>query len=139
MEIYRARMPGPGALIEERAATLARLRCEERYMAKWARQRDRTLELVENHCSIAKAGRFCPRLCAGELSLFRAVLGDNVSVERVEHILSGDRRCTYRIIERFKEPVSDNPWSLMQRLSGPRNPALVNINSSRENRKSFPS
>jgi len=50
-----------------------------------------------------------------------------------------DAAATLDIIERFNEPVSDNPWSLMQRLSGPRNPALVNINSSRENRKSFPS
>ena len=105
VEIYRARMPGPGGPIEERAATLARLRCEEGYMAEWGRQRDGTLRLVENHCSIAKAARVCPNLCAGELSLFRAVLGDDVSVERVEHILSGDRCCAYRISERPHDPT----------------------------------
>jgi len=105
VEIYRARMPGPGGPIEKRAATLARLRCEEGYMAEWGRQRDGTLRLVENHCSIANAARFCPKLCAGELSLFRAVLGDDVSVERVEHILSGDRCCAYHISERPHDPT----------------------------------
>jgi len=105
VEIYRARMPGPGAPLEERAATLARLRCEEGYMAEWRRQLDGTIELVENHCSIAKAARFCPKLCGGELSLFRAVLGDDVVVERVEHILSGDRCCAYRITDRRHDPA----------------------------------
>ena len=105
VQIYRARMPGPGGPLAERAATLARLRCEEGYMAEWGRQRDGTLRLVENHCSIAKAARVCPNLCAGELSLFRAVLGDDVSVERVEHILSGDRCCAYRISERPRDPM----------------------------------
>lgn len=105
VEIYRARMPGPGGPLEERAAILARLRCEEGYMAEWGRQRDGTLRLVENHCSIAQAARFCPKLCAGELSLFRAALGDDVSVERVEHILSGDRCCAYRISERRHDPT----------------------------------
>jgi predicted ArsR family transcriptional regulator len=105
VEIYRARMPGPGAPLGERVATLARLRCEEGYMAEWGRQGDGTLQLVENHCSIAKAARFCPKLCAGELSLFRAALGDDVSVERVEHILSGDRCCAYRISERPHDPT----------------------------------
>jgi predicted ArsR family transcriptional regulator len=93
---YRTRMPEPDAPIEERVATLARLRREEGYMAEWARGRDGALELVQNHCSIAKAAQFCSKLCAGELSLFRTVLGDDVSVERVEHLLRGDRRCAFR-------------------------------------------
>jgi predicted ArsR family transcriptional regulator len=94
---YTARMPGPDAPLEERVATLARLRLEEGYMAEWGRRRDGKIELIENHCSIAKAAQFCSKLCAAELSLFRTVLGDDVSVERVEHILSGDRCCTFCI------------------------------------------
>lgn len=104
-ESYRARMPGPDASVEERVATLTRIRREEGYMAEWRRRRDGTLELVENHCSIAKAARFCPKLCAGELSLFRTVLGDDASVDRVEHILSGDRCCSYCITGRPGEAV----------------------------------
>ena len=104
VESYRARMPGPNAPLEERVATLARIRREEGYMAESRRHRDGTLELVENHCSIAKAARLCPKLCGSELSLFRTVLGDDVSVERTEHILAGDRRCSYCIIGQVHEP-----------------------------------
>jgi len=103
---YRAQMPSSDAPLEERVAALARIRCEEGYMAEWGRRRDGTFELMENHCSIAKAARFCPKLCGGELSLFRAVLGDDVCVERVKHILSGDRCCSYRITERLDEQGS---------------------------------
>ncbi len=94
---YRARMPGSDASLEERLASLARIRREEGYLAESRRRRDGTLQLVQNHCSIAKAARLCTKLCGGELSLFRQVLGNDVSVERMEHILSGDRCCSYRI------------------------------------------
>jgi len=104
-QTYRARMPDPNSPIEDRLASLARIRREEGYMAESKRRRDGTFELVENHCSIAKAARLCPKLCGGELSLFRTLLGENVSVERVEHILSGDRCCSYRITERPSEPA----------------------------------
>ena len=100
---YRARMPDPDASFEERVAALTRLRREEGYMAEWKRQRDGKIVLIENHCSIEKAAQFCPKLCACELSVFRTVLGDDVSVERVEHILSGDRCCTYRITDRPRD------------------------------------
>ena len=107
VQTYRARMPDPDVPLADRLASLARIRREEGYMAEWKRRRDGALELVENHCSIAKAARLCPNLCGGELSLFRTVLGENVSVERVEHILSGDRCCSYRISERPDEPALD--------------------------------
>ena len=105
VESYRARMPGSDTPIEERVAILARIRREEGYMAEWRRRRDGTLELVENHCSIVMAARVCTKLCSCELQLFRFVLGDDVSVERTEHILSGDRCCTYCITERIGESV----------------------------------
>ena len=86
---YRAWMPVTGAPLEERVATLTRIQREDGYMAEWRRRRDGTFELVENRCAIAKATRVCPNLCDSELSLFRSVLGDDVFVNRVEHILSG--------------------------------------------------
>jgi len=98
-------MPGQDAPLEQRVATLAGIRREEGYMAEWGRRRDGTVKLAENHCSISKAARFCPKLCAAELSLFRSVLGDDVSVDRVEHILSGDRCCAYRITGRPGDPA----------------------------------
>ena len=98
VEIYRARMPGRDRPLGERVAALAKIRRDEGYMAECGRVRNGTIELVENHCSISKAAQFCPKLCGGELTLFRQALGDDVTVERVEHILRGDRRCTFRII-----------------------------------------
>lgn len=93
---YRKRVPAAETL-ERRVAALAALRREEGYMAEWARERDGALLLVENHCPICAAAEACQGLCAGELDLFRRVLGRGVSVERTEHLLDGSRRCVYRI------------------------------------------
>src|ERR687894_189355 len=53
--------------------------------------------LVENHCPICAAANACQGFCSTELDLFRTVLGTGVEVELVEHIVSGDRRCAYRV------------------------------------------
>ena len=46
------------------------------------------------------------RACAAaELEVFRAALGDGVTVEREQHLLSGDQRCAYRITA----PATDPP------------------------------
>ena len=103
-ESYRARMPAPTAPLEDRVAMLARIRREEGYMAESRHNRDGTIELVENHCSIAKAARICSKLCGGELSLFRTLLGDGVTVQRTEHILSGGRCCSYSITGQPNDP-----------------------------------
>ena len=78
----------------------ARIRREEGYMAEWTRAEDGALLLVENHCPICAAARTCQGLCRDELSLFREILGDDVEVERTEHLLSGARRCAYRVAPR---------------------------------------
>jgi predicted ArsR family transcriptional regulator len=52
---------------------------------------------VENHCPICAAAAACQGLCRSELAVFRAVLGADVTVERIDHILAGARRCAYRI------------------------------------------
>ena len=96
---YRERMPGPEAPIEKRVEALARIRGAEGFMAEWGRGCDGTIEFLENHCSIAKAAQACPCLCDGELALFRAVLGEDVEVDRSEHLLHGDLRCAYQIVE----------------------------------------
>ena len=50
---------------------------------------------IENHCPICAAATVCQGFCTTEIDLFRAVLGPDASVERAEHIVSGDRRCVY--------------------------------------------
>lgn len=87
----------PRSPLHRKVAALAALRREEGYMAEWSRE-GKGFILVENHCPICAAARTCQGLCAGELDLFRAVLG--ARVERTEHILAGARRCQYRILPR---------------------------------------
>ena len=55
---------------------------------------------VENHCPICAAARLCTGLCREELSLFHKVLGRDVRIERVSHILAGAGRCAYRVTPR---------------------------------------
>jgi predicted ArsR family transcriptional regulator len=92
---YRARMPAAAAL-EDRLRVLARIRTEEGYMAEVRRDGESFL-FIENHCPICAAANACQGFCSTELELFRAVLGKGASVDRSEHILSGDRRCVYRV------------------------------------------
>jgi len=81
----------------DRTQQMAVLRSQEGYMAEVIPQTDGSLLLVENHCSICAAAQRCPKLCTAERDVFATLLGDEVSIERVEHILQGDRRCAYRI------------------------------------------
>jgi predicted ArsR family transcriptional regulator len=87
----------PGASLEENLRQLARLRTEEGYMAEVKPEGNGSFLFIENHCPICAAATVCKGFCDTELHLFRSVLGSDVGVERVEHIVSGDRRCAYRI------------------------------------------
>jgi predicted ArsR family transcriptional regulator len=92
---YAAAVAGADDL-GERVTRLAAARTREGYMAEARPDGDGYL-LVENHCPICVAASACQAFCRTELDTFRAVLGPDVSVERTEHIVSGDRRCAYRI------------------------------------------
>ncbi len=94
---YRTALAGARSL-RQRVERLAAARAAEGYMAEVSREPGgRGLLLVENHCPICAAARACQGFCRSELEVFREVLGPEVEVERVEHILAGARRCTYRI------------------------------------------
>lgn len=92
---YRARIDG-SAPLAKRIQQLAKIRADEGYMAEVKRDGTGFL-FIENHCPICAAATACQGFCSSELELFRSALGPGVSVERAEHILSGDRRCVYRI------------------------------------------
>lgn len=83
--------------LEKKLKELARVRTEEGYMAEVRREKDGSYLLIENHCPICVAANACQGFCSTELDLFRSVLGREVDVEREEHIVSGDRRCAYRV------------------------------------------
>ncbi|GAB4376060.1 MAG: transcriptional regulator [Elainellaceae cyanobacterium] len=85
---------------QQRVRAIAQLRTQEGYMAEVIEQAQDTLLLVENHCPICIAAQTCQSLCSTELEVFRSLLGSTVTVERVEHILEGDRRCAYRVQKR---------------------------------------
>lgn len=93
---YLRRIP-PSLSLKEKVQRLARIRSEEGYMAGVKPSGDGAFLMVENHCPICAAASACQGFCVTELDLFRAVLGKGVMVERTEHIVSGGRRCAYRI------------------------------------------
>lgn len=87
----------PYSTLKDRLRELAAVRTEEGYMAEVRSDRQGGYIFIENHCPICAAATACQGFCATELDLFRAVLGPDVSVERTEHIIGGDRRCVYAI------------------------------------------
>jgi predicted ArsR family transcriptional regulator len=87
----------PTDSLEKKLKELARVRTEEGYMAEVRSEKDGSYLFVENHCPICAAANSCQGFCSTELDLFRSVLGEGVVVEREEHIVSGDRRCAYRV------------------------------------------
>lgn len=82
--------------LKARLTRLAELRSAEGYMAEL--QKDgRDWLLLENHCPICAAARTCQGFCRTELQLFAEIVGEEGSIERVEHVLAGARRCAYRV------------------------------------------
>src|SRR5882724_8564587 len=92
----------PSASLKQKLKELARVRTEEGYMAEVRPGGNESLLFIENHCPICAAATVCQGFCAAELELFRKVLGSGISIEREEHIISGARRCAYRV-----RPVSN--------------------------------
>ena len=82
--------------LEARLDRLTRLRAAEGYMAEWSSAGDGTYVLVENHCPICAAATACQGFCRSELTLFREALAP-ATVDRIDHILQGARRCAYLV------------------------------------------
>src|SRR5689334_13384364 len=88
---------GPEAPLTDRVRALAVLQDEQGYLADAVLDADGTIRLREHNCAILDVARGEPNACEAELQLFRDVLG--VDVVRDTHIASGDRCCSYRIVE----------------------------------------
>lgn len=94
---YMKAIPRKGSL-RSRAEALARVRTDEGYLAEVVDNPDgKGVLLVEHHCPICTAATACQAFCSSELELFREVMGESVEIHRTQHIVSGDRRCTYVI------------------------------------------
>jgi predicted ArsR family transcriptional regulator len=93
---YGQRMASHDTL-QQRVETLAAMRTDEGYMAEVQAQADGSFLLIEKHCPICVAAVACTGLCEKELEVFQAVLGQDVMIERTEHMVVGARRCAYRV------------------------------------------
>ena len=83
--------------IARKLTTLADMRSVEGYMARVEKLADESFLLVEDHCPICAAAMSCQGFCSIELQVFRNLLGPGWHIEREDHLLSGARRCSYRI------------------------------------------
>jgi predicted ArsR family transcriptional regulator len=98
LSAYRKALPDPAlSSVPVRVRRLAEVRSAEGYLAEVRSEDDGSVVLVEHHCPVCDAASACQGLCRTELGLFQAALGDDVTVERIQHLLSGDQRCAYRI------------------------------------------
>ncbi len=96
VEAYSKKVNASTSLFQQTKA-LAKIRSEEGYMADAERGETGVCYLVENHCPICAAAENCAELCSTELTVFQKTFGDQVSVERTEHLMTDSRRCVYRI------------------------------------------
>jgi predicted ArsR family transcriptional regulator len=109
---YEAAIAAGGQSLRQRAESLARRRTAEGYMAEVVPvvaagtdgdggdgdgDGDGGVLLIEHHCPICEAAEACLGFCRAELEVFRDVLGEDVILEREEHLLSGGERCAYRL------------------------------------------
>jgi predicted ArsR family transcriptional regulator len=104
---YEALLSGEQSLARK-IARLAEIRNKEGYMATWEKEEEGSYLLVENHCPICAAASACTGFCRSEQAIFEYVLGRNVRVERIEHLLAGARRCAYRITKKNHESARIN-------------------------------
>jgi predicted ArsR family transcriptional regulator len=88
---------GADAPLAERVRALAVIQDEQGYLADAVLDADGTIRLREHNCAILDVARGERGACDAELDLFRDVLG--VDIVRETHIASGDRCCSYRIVE----------------------------------------
>jgi predicted ArsR family transcriptional regulator len=88
---------GAGAPLLDRVRALAVLQDEQGYLADASVEPDGSIRLREHNCAILDVARGERAACDAELDLFREVLG--ADVVRETHIASGDRCCSYRVVE----------------------------------------
>lgn len=94
---YRQKLNAVGNDLALRVEMLAQLRSQDGFMAE-IRLLPHGWLLIENHCPVYTIARSCDRFCYAELDLFQQLFKNEASVERVDHVLAGSRRCAYRII-----------------------------------------
>ena len=94
---HMASRVAPEASLLDKVRELAVVQADQGYLAEAILEPDGTIRLQEHNCAIFHIAQGTPAACRAELALFSDVLG--ADVVREEHIMSGDRCCSYRISE----------------------------------------
>lgn len=87
---------------EERVAALANMRDSEGYLAGCEQIDADNFRLVEHNCPVCIIAAKYPQACRVEQQLFSDILGSDFTVQREDHIASGDRQCRYLITRKRK-------------------------------------
>ena len=82
--------------LAEKLQRLIDIRSAEGYMAN-IEETENGFVMYENHCPISSAANKHHILCDSERELFQLVLGEQIKVERIEHVFNNARRCSYLI------------------------------------------
>jgi predicted ArsR family transcriptional regulator len=82
----------------DRVRELSVIQAGHGYLAETVVSVDGTISMQEHNCAIYHIAAGSPAACQAELELFSDVLG--ADVVREQHIVSGDRCCSYRITAR---------------------------------------
>lgn len=105
VEGARARLAAAGPGLGERVAELARVLDEDGYLAEVVPGLEGeagesggagSFRIVEHNCAILCVAQKYGQACATELDFIRTVLPD-AEVERVAHMMAGQRQCAYEI------------------------------------------
>lgn len=91
----RARLAGKRTF-GARVAELTRILDEDGYLAGHERIGTGVYRIVEHNCAIWAVAERYGQACTSELEFIRTAL-DGATVERVEHMVAGQRRCAYEI------------------------------------------
>ncbi|CAM3427666.1 MULTISPECIES: helix-turn-helix transcriptional regulator [Paenibacillus] len=96
---YREHLSDADSL-RDRLQKLVMIRMNEGYFPEIQEQEDGSFLFVQKHCPIAEAVAVSSRFTDNELELFQSVLGDHVTIERVEYLLSDGPSYAYRITDK---------------------------------------
>jgi predicted ArsR family transcriptional regulator len=95
IEHARARLASKRSL-RGRVAELTRILDEDGYLASWEQVEPGVFRIVEHNCAIWAVAERYGQACTSELEFIRTVL-DGATVERVQHMVAGARRCAYEV------------------------------------------
>ena len=98
IELARERM-GRHRSLGAKVAELAAILDDDGYLASYEQLGRDHYVVVEHNCAIAAVANRYGQACTSEIEFIRAVLSE-AEVNRISHMVNGDRRCAYDIRKR---------------------------------------